>query len=103
MLEAKDLPRCSLSDFIEAQLRETIALDTKLRAKNAGIDESMVSLVDTQPACCLTETLCKSSSQALTLLASVLASLAYLNLLCCCHLDPEGTLLAWLHQNTVTF
>lgn len=42
MLEAKDLPRCSLSDFIESQLRETIALDTQLRAKKEGIPESMV-------------------------------------------------------------
>ena len=44
MLEAKDLPRCSLSDFIEGQLRETVALDTRLRAQKAGIDESQVSL-----------------------------------------------------------
>lgn len=43
MLEAKDLPRCSLSDFIEGQLRETVATDTKLRAQKAGIDESQVS------------------------------------------------------------
>lgn len=42
MLEAKDLPRCSLSDFIEGQLRETIALDTKIRAQREGLPESMV-------------------------------------------------------------
>lgn len=48
MLEAKDLPRCALSDFIEAQLRETVTLDAKLRAKKSGLDDSQVSLLQMQ-------------------------------------------------------
>ena len=42
MLEAKDLPRCSLSDYIEDHLRQTVAEDRLLRAKQMGRPENEV-------------------------------------------------------------
>jgi len=44
MLEARELPRCSLSDFLESQLRACIAEDTRLRALKLGRPEIEVRL-----------------------------------------------------------
>ena len=42
MLEARELPRCSLSDFLETQLKACITEDTRLRALKLGRPESEV-------------------------------------------------------------
>lgn len=45
MLEAKDLPTCELSDFIEERLRSTLAEDRALRAKKANCMPHQVSIL----------------------------------------------------------
>ena len=42
MLEAKDLPRCTLSDFLEDHLRSTLREETELRAKSQGLSPDQV-------------------------------------------------------------
>ena len=37
MLEARDLPRCHLSDFLESRLQKTLQLDRELRARKQGL------------------------------------------------------------------
>ena len=42
MLEARELPRCSLSDYLETQLRACVEEDTRLRAQKLGRPENEV-------------------------------------------------------------
>ena len=51
MLEARELPRCSLSDFLETQLRACVAEDTRLRAQKLGRPESEVRQLSFLPVC----------------------------------------------------
>lgn len=46
MLEAKDLPRCDLSDFLEARIAKALDEDRSMRAQRKG-----VSIDQVQPQC----------------------------------------------------
>lgn len=85
MLEARDLPRCEISDFLQERLDKALAAERVQRAKEQGLPPKQVSTLQASAPeslttvqwsgkCCVTAHLAGHSNQ-LSLTASVPAAL----------------------------